>query len=228
MRKTLILMLSAVTLTIASCKKSTTEEEQVQPPAKNCQLIQSDYKSSNDAATYSYTYNINGKIATAKDNFATETYTYSATDVKISRSGSSTKTYNLDNHDRATTIFDGSNINNALTYNSDGYLIQKQILQGSLILQTEKYFYTNGNLTSVENGNKKITIEYGTETAKGNFYMNEVDTDIPLILLSPIKAYLGKLSANLPTKTTNGNVTQSFSYTKDDNGNIIKVTVTTR
>lgn len=217
-------MFSAVTLTFASCKKSTTEAE-VKTPDKTCQLIQSDYKGANSSPSYSYTYDTKGRIASFKDTFGTESYTYGDTEITVKRSNGSTKTYNISNLNRISTIFDNSVYNITLTYDADGYLIQKRVLQGGLVLSTEKYSYTNGNLTLIENDNNKITVEYGNDIAKSNFYMDEVDTDIPLIFLSPIKVYLGKLSANLPTKTINGNNTQSFNYTKDANGNITKVTV---
>ncbi len=107
------------------------------------------------------------------------------------------------------------------TYDANGYLIQ--IKDGS---ETTNFTYTNGNITSIDDGYRTYAITYGTDTYNGGFFRYNTNDTFPEELETLLFSYYGKRSKALPVKSviTNGGsqTTETYTYEKDVNGNITK------
>ncbi|QIL38098.1 DUF4595 domain-containing protein [Pedobacter sp. HDW13] len=231
MRKSLSLMLLATTLIVASCKKGTSDEE-VQPQS-NCQLSQSSYSTGSDTGKILYTYNSDGKVSKVvydSEDYQ-ETYTYTSTQItKVVKDGnySRTYTYTLNTQGRVTTETQmAGDYKIDYTYNTEGYLIESirtNLLNSSTV--STKYTFTDGNLTKIVSPTLTINIVYGGFLTMGN-YFNNMDSDLPTFYKGILRSYFGKGSKyEIASVSYNGAAyTEGFSYEKDTNGNITKVTM---
>lgn len=227
-------MLSAVCLLIvASCKKtpSTPENER----QTTCQLTEVTW--SNDPAKTLYVYDDNGKVSSSKfdDNAYNESYTYSTNQiVRVVKDWNNPTgwTYKYDLDAKGRIIKETYNTNGQTnfniteyTYNSDGYMTEKKVVNGA----KTTFNYTDGNLTTYNDGSGAVTITYGTDVAQINFYHDYVPRGLPDFYETPLQSYYGKLSKNLPSKVTysNGDYV-NFTYEKDHIGNITRVNVTSK
>lgn len=233
MKKNLVLTLSTIMLIIASCKKNSSKNEEQNPT--NCQLTESFFSSTGgDSETTLYAYDTEGRISTVKfsDGSYQETYAYTSTQItKTVKDGSinRTYTYSLNAQGRVTTenaMADNYKVD--YTYNNDGYLtqsIETNLIDNSKVTTT--YTYTDGNLTKVVSPTSTLDITYTSDAAKDNFFV-EGDPSLPAFNSSILKSYFGKTSKNLVAKISYGSgYNENYSYEKDANGNITKVTMRT-
>lgn len=219
-------MLSALCLLIvASCKK----DEKTDDQAPDCLITESTKTSSMGKTEKALiTYNADGKVSNVKftegNNAYEMNYTYSNLQIKtVETDGDDTYTtiYSLDAQGRIVSrAYDGGDPV-IYTYNADGYL--SEINEWGIIIT--KYSYTNGNLTTESKGNLIKTYTYGKEPSKGNFF-HEGGIAYESLLVN----YFGKRSMYLPSKCTNTynyarNAAEEelYTYEKDANGNITKV-----
>lgn len=232
MRKSLILMLSAVLLIVASCKKdSNPQEEEAQ---QICSVSQTTFTSTGgDSGKALYSYNAEGKVSKVVyegENYQ-ETYSYTSaqlTQVVKDGNNSTTYTYALNSQGRVTNETQmAGDYKIDYTYDSEGYLTQsiRTNLSNSTTITT-KYTFTGGNLTKIVTPNLTLNMLYGGFDAKSD-YFDFSDSDLPSNLNSILKAYFGKGSKNLIASISydGGVYTEGFAYEKDSNGNITKVTM---
>ncbi|GGE67929.1 hypothetical protein GCM10011413_38230 [Pedobacter psychrotolerans] len=226
-------MLLAITLIVASCKKSTSDNEEQTP--STCQLSQSTYSAGGDFGKILYTYNSDGKVSKVVYNGEDyqESYTYTSTQItKIVKEGNSSKTftYTLNVQGRITNETQtAGDYKIDHTYNTDGYLtesIRTNLLNNSTA--STKYTFTDGDLTKIVSPTLTLNIVYGGSEAKGN-YFNGLDTDLPPFYSGVLKSYYGKVSKYIPAIVSYGNstYTEVYSYQKDSNNNITRVIVKT-
>ena len=217
-------------LIVASCKKSPTTPERERQTT--CQLTEVTW--SNDPVKTIYLYDVNGKPTGSKyeDNSYEESYTYSTNQiVRVAKDWNNPTgwTYKYDLDAKGRIIKETYNTNGQTsftvteyTYNADGYIAEKKVVNGAKTTFT----YTDGNLTSYNDGSGAVTITYGTDIVQSNFYHDYVPRGLPDFYETPLQSYYGKLSKNLASKVTYSNGEYvNFNYEKDHLGNLTKVTV---
>ena len=220
-------------LTFASCKKEIEESEN--PTIKSCTLISS---SDSDGANVKLTYDVNGRItmhALVDGTYqSTHSYTYSSNQI-IQKTVVKTQIYNvtfqetfiLDNLGKVTSSkrFDGSDeYTTTYTYNSDGYL-STAITNGSLgVVNSIRYIWFDGNLSSYTSTAETITYEYSSQTMPKNFYHDDISL-LPSEFVSPLRGYFGKGIKNLPSKWSTKTNSYVYTYSTDSNGNLITMGV---
>jgi len=226
MNKSLLTLSAVCLLMVASCKKdkgTETEEQQ-----KTCQLTESTFTSTggdSEKATFTYDDKSRVKQITYSDG-SIDSYVYSDTQIILTASGNVVTTYKLDANGRITSESYNDNASKFnYTYNNDGYLIEEAEVVGVNTSKT-KYTYTNGNLTLVDFGTEKVTVSYNSEPATSNFF-TDTDDDLPNSINGVLKNYFGKPSKNLVSKAIyDGGYAESYSYEKDADGNLSKISVT--
>jgi len=225
MNKSLLTLSAVCLLIVASCKKDKGTEPEEQ--SKTCQLTESSFiATGGDTEKATFAYDEQGRVKTVTySDGSTDSYSYSTTQIVLTASGNVVTTYKLDGNGRITSESyndDPSKIN--YTYNNNGYLAEETEVFSSST-STTKYTYTGENLTLVDFGTEKIVVSYSTETATANFF-TETDDDLPASVNGVLKSYFGKPSKNLVSKATyDGGYAESYTYEKDANGNLTKISV---
>ena len=236
MKKTLLL-LTIPLMIVASCKKDDDDKQ----PEKNpnaCLLTESTYTAKRtgvgQVGKTTYTYDNKGRINTLKWNAANDPYvdeyTYSNDQITVKRNNGVIITYKLDASGKIIKAnYTDSRKETNYTYNTDGYLIQEVSTDGS----STKYAYTDGNLTSdayTDNNptySHTATIQYNNDAAKNNFIDEQLVNWLPQHYNKALRAYFGKASKNLPSKSFDSNgFYENYTYEKDAKGNIVKFTTT--
>lgn len=240
-------MLSAVMLTVASCKKSNDDEGT--ETKTSCQLTSSTNVITGGASgSFSYNYDGDGKITkyvlTGVQNANTTVYTYSASQITevttyVNNGTPTTGTviYNRDSQGRIISIH-GSNSSTAVVsntnfiYNTDGYLSQSTYIDNLSYTSNnpiiEKFTYANGNLIGIEEvDDNKATLTYGSQMANDNYIYPDRTAYLPDEQFSPLRKFLGKQSKNLISKITvdNGDA-DTFTYQLDGNSNVSSTNIT--
>lgn len=231
-----LLLLSVSLLILTSCKKD--KDKQPDKKEEVCSLTEGTYTAKRTGVGQfgktTYTYDDKGRVSTFKwnavNNPYTEQYTYSNDQITATINNGLIITYKLDNAGRISkaSYSDGSKEIN-YTYNVDGYLIQEASTDGS----SSKYTYTDGNLTTDAYTDKNpeyshtATIAYNNDAAKNNFIDEQAVNWLPKHYNAALKAYFGKTSKNLPSKSFDSNgFYENYTYDKDAKGNIVKFTTT--
>lgn len=217
MKQQILTLSAAMLLIVASCSKKNEE-----PTVETETCKQSEAKFS-DGTVFQYTYDDKGRVVTWKQVWnggGTETITYEYSTNEIVETGKGAYT-NVTNHTLdASGRITASGIT-TYTYDANGYLTQ--IKDGSAITS---FTYTNGNITSINDGYRTYAITYGTDTYNGGFFRYNTNDTFPEQVETPLFSYYGKRSKALPVKSviTSGSsqTTETYTYEKDANGNITK------
>lgn len=228
MKKSILTLSAALLLLVASCSKN---NEIPKEETKTCRQTEAKF---NDGTVFQYTYDDKGRVSTWKQlweggEIETVTYQYSASEIietvkgektnvtkhTLNASGNITKSSTADGYDGQTYITD-------YTYDANGYLTQIKESNSTAVTLG----YTNGNLTSISNQQVTYTITYGNETYNGGFFRYNTNDTFPEELETPLFSYFGKRSKALPIKSVVNwggmENTESYTYEKDANGNIVK------
>lgn len=230
MNKSLLMLSATMLLIVASCSKSK-DNPTDETKTKTCKQIETKF---DDGTVFQYAYDDKGRVVTWKKVWSggsteTITYEYSANEiVETGKDGTYTNVtkHTLDASGRITTSattnsYDSSVYTTTYTYDANGYLIQ--IKEGS---GTTNFTYTNGNITSIDDGSRTYTITYGTDTYNGGFFRYNTNDTFPEELETPLFSYYGKRSKALPIKSVitygSSQTTETYTYEKDANGNITK------
>ncbi|TCC98657.1 DUF4595 domain-containing protein [Pedobacter hiemivivus] len=230
MKKSILMLSALCMLIVASCKKDKTDDK-----VADCLLTESTYTGEDGHTRNSiFTYNTEGKVIKVKggeggpNDDLEVTYTYSNSkiiEVQTQHGQSFTITYTLDGQGRIVHQTNEQGYVDTYIYNAEGYLVEIQGYNAdATAAYNSKYSYTNGNLTSIDSGNSyTINYIYGAELANDNF-VNEEEFPFDNVL----RKFFGKTSKNLVSKLVetsgSGNpFEETYTYEKDANGNITKV-----
>lgn len=230
-----LLTLLALSLIVASCKKETPKEKEEESNVP-CQMIKGSSENQGGSIVYcTYIYDEKGRITKLKYSDNREvSYSYSSNQIIEERwsfnSPTSKHIYQLDASGKIVSsnkIINGTETPHKYIYNADGYISEESTDDGSSSA-VFKYSYINGNLTSVRsnylNDPGKVsvtTISYTNELTPSRFFAEYYTAHIPTTYI--LKAYFGKASKNLISEVRNSS-SYSFTYQKDSEGNVIKMT----
>jgi len=223
MKKVFLLFMTVAAITSCSKDDSSTDSNQ-----DSCQIV----KLSGNYTDIAFTYGSNGKVSQIVDasdganhkkvseiSYSDSKITVKNTFYNGAYSESESVNYTLDNSGKITSSSDGS----IYTYNSTGYLSEAK--SGQL---SETFTYANDNLI-------KIKTTYGTYSYNTNIDYDSQESHVQYVLDSESiskfetkalyeQGYFGKKSKNRITSSTEDGDTSNFTYEKNSNGKVNKVT----
>ncbi|WP_293302615.1 DUF4595 domain-containing protein [Pedobacter sp. UBA4863] len=223
MNRTLIFLIAISVF--ASCKKSSNDNDVKNGTPKNCALSEVIIGNNGNVK---FTFDDKGNLTavTYGNENITSSYIYTTSTITQNSSAGS-------HNDMRTYLLDAQGIiksqgERSFKYNSEGYLIEESY--GKTII---KYSWSNGNLSKIERSDEwgiynTTNLEYSSETRPSNFvdiFALALRTDVR-VEDGILAKYFGKQSKNLISKITESYsyYRGTYSYTKDNNGNIINMT----